>query len=77
VTFLSDHRSLLPKSTAPTLILQCTDDFIAPRSVGEYMAKMMPNATLELIDNVGHCPHLSAPSQSTIAIERFLAAEGL
>ena len=77
VTFLSDHRALLPKSTAPTLILQCTDDFIAPRSVGEYMAKMMPNATLELIDNVGHCPHLSAPSQSTIAIERFLAAEGL
>jgi sigma-B regulation protein RsbQ len=72
VTFLSDHRDALPKSTTPTLILQCSDDFIAPRTVGEYMQKNMSNAELCIIDNVGHCPHLSSPEASTHAIENYL-----
>jgi len=72
VTFLSDHRDALPKSTTPTLILQCSDDFIAPCTVGDYMQKTMPNAELCIIDNVGHCPHLSAPDASTLAIESYL-----
>ena len=29
VTFLSDHRADVPKSTVPALILQCSDDLIA------------------------------------------------
>jgi sigma-B regulation protein RsbQ len=72
VTFLSDHRDALSKSTVPTLILQCSDDFIAPRTVGEYMQKAMPDAELCIIDNVGHCPHLSSPEASTQAIENYL-----
>jgi len=76
VTFLSDHRADLPKARTPTLILQCSDDIIAPRSVGEYMQRAMPAATLRVIDNVGHCPHLSAPSASTAAMEDFLRAIG-
>lgn len=71
-TFLSDHRDALPKSITPTLILQCSDDFIAPCTVGEYMQKTMPNAELCIIDNVGHCPHLSAPDASTQAMENYL-----
>lgn len=73
VTFLSDHRAELPRLQAPTLILQCSDDLIAPRSVGEYMQAHIPNCTLCIIDNVGHCPHLSAPCASTEAMERFIA----
>lgn len=73
VTFLSDNRADLPRLTAPTLILQCSDDMIAPRSVGDYMHSRMPAATLRVIDNVGHCPHLSAPSASIEAIDAFLA----
>lgn len=73
VTFLSDHRAELPRLQAPTLILQCSDDLIAPRSVGEYMQAHIPNCTLRIIDNVGHCPHLSAPCASTEAMERFIA----
>ena len=49
-----------------------TDDLIAPVSVGEYMRRTLPDATLEIIENVGHCPHLSAPSASVSAMERFL-----
>ena len=72
VTFLSDHRADLPKLQAPTLILQCSEDLIAPRCVGEYMQKAIPHCTLRIIDNVGHCPHLSAPSASADAMEQFL-----
>jgi len=74
VTFLSDHRADLPKLNAPALILQCSDDLIAPQAVGEYMARTMPQATLRVIENQGHCPHLSAPSASVEAIDEFLAA---
>ena len=38
------------------------------------MAARMPRATLRVIDNVGHCPHLSEPEASTQAINDFLAS---
>lgn len=76
VTFLSDHRADLARIETPTLILQCSDDLIAPRAVGDYMHRTMKNATLRVIDNVGHCPHLSAPSASADAIATFLHALG-
>ena len=72
VTFLSDHRADLSRSRTPALILQCSEDLIAPLSVGRYMERALPLSTLHVIDNVGHCPHLSAPSASVDAIEGFL-----
>ncbi|MDQ6628369.1 MAG: alpha/beta hydrolase [Pseudomonadota bacterium] len=72
VTFLSDHRKDVAKAKTPALILQSTDDLIAPLAVGQYMQRTLPDSVLEVIDNVGHCPHLSAPSASVAAMERFL-----
>jgi sigma-B regulation protein RsbQ len=72
VTFLSDHRADLPKLQAPALILQCSEDVIAPVAVGEYVHEHIPNSTLRIIENVGHCPHLSAPRASAAAMEEFL-----
>lgn len=77
VTFLSDLRADLPQLKTPTLILQCSDDIIAPRAVGDYMQRVMPRAKLALIDNVGHCPHMSAPSACTEAMVAFLAERQL
>ncbi|MET0856481.1 MAG: alpha/beta hydrolase [Telluria sp.] len=77
VTFLSDHRAELARSRVPALILQCDDDLIAPTSVGQYMHRVMPQSALAIIDNVGHCPHLSAPGASTKAMENFLASLAL
>jgi len=74
VTFLSDHRADLPKSPTPALILQCSDDLIAPMSAGDYLHQHLPRSTLHVIDNVGHCPHMSAPTASSRAIDAFLAA---
>ncbi|MDB5897870.1 MAG: alpha/beta hydrolase [Ramlibacter sp.] len=74
VTFLSDHRADLPRLQAPTLVLQCSEDLIAPVAVGRYLERTIPNCTLRIIENVGHCPHLSAPSASAEAMEQFLAS---
>ncbi|MCD2518113.1 alpha/beta hydrolase [Massilia sp. G4R7] len=73
VTFLSDHRPDLPLSTTPALILQCSDDLIAPMSAGDYLHRHLPRSVLHVIDNIGHCPHMSAPTASTRAIDAFLA----
>lgn len=72
VTFLSDNRKDVAGLTTPTLILQSTDDLIAPVAVGEYLHTALPNSTLKLVDNVGHCPHLSAPAACSDAIDEFL-----
>jgi sigma-B regulation protein RsbQ len=72
-TFLSDHRADVPKSTVPALILQCSDDIVAPRPVGDYLHRHLPRSTLHVIENVGHCPHMSAPTASSRAIDAFLA----
>lgn len=77
VTFLSDVRSELPRLATPTLILQCDDDMIAPITVGEYLHRALAQSTLTIVNNVGHCPHLSAPSASGAAIDRFLMEQGL
>jgi sigma-B regulation protein RsbQ len=73
VTFLSDHRQDLPRNTVPALIMQCSDDMVAPLAVGEYLQRHLPASTLHVIDNVGHCPHMSAPTASSRAIDDFLA----
>jgi sigma-B regulation protein RsbQ len=72
-TFLSDNRGDVEGLATPTLILQSNQDLIAPITVGEYLNRVMPNSTLTLIDNVGHCPHLSAPSPCASAMTAFLA----
>jgi sigma-B regulation protein RsbQ len=73
VTFLSDHRADVSKSTTPALILQCSEDLIAPLTVGQFMHRSMPGSVLRIIDNVGHCPHMSAANASYEAMRQFLA----
>ncbi|KRP70830.1 alpha/beta hydrolase [Pseudomonas paralactis] len=73
VTFLSDNRQDVLGLTTPVLILQSTDDLIAPVAVGEYLHRVLQNSTYCLVDNVGHCPHMSAPQACAAAMDRFLA----
>lgn len=74
-TFLSDNRADLPRLKIPTLILQCSDDLIAPLQVGEYMHKHTPNSTLKVMKATGHCPHMSAPEETLSLMKEFLAAQ--
>ena len=73
ITFLSDNRADVTGLDTPTLILQCSDDLLAPQSVGRFLHDVLPRSTLRIIDNVGHCPHLSAPSASLAAMDAFLS----
>jgi len=59
VTFFSDSRAILPRIQARTLVVQCTDDAIAPRHVGEYTQSQIPNAKLVYLEAKGHCPILA------------------
>lgn len=77
VTFLADHRADLSRVTTPTLIVQSNDDLLAPVSVGQYMHNAIPGSELSIVDNVGHCPHLSAPGESKSATDAFLKRLGL
>jgi sigma-B regulation protein RsbQ len=77
VTFLSDVRADVPKLRVPALIVQCNDDLIAPISVGEYLHRELPRSMLRVIENLGHCPHLSAPSSTAQAMDAFLDEERL
>lgn len=72
VTFLSDNRADLPKLTVPALILQCTDDLIAPPVVGEYTHRHLPGSTLRYLNATGHCPHLSAPAEVIAVMKSYL-----
>jgi len=72
VTFLSDNRADLSHIKVPVLILQCSDDVIAPTSVGEYVHSNIPNSKLVTLDAVGHCPNLSAPNETIAAMRAFL-----
>lgn len=72
VTFLSDNRNDLASVSARTLVLQCTDDMIAPREVGEYVHAALPNSEFRLLQATGHCPHLSAPDEVAAAIRDFV-----
>jgi sigma-B regulation protein RsbQ len=72
VTFRADNRSDLPKVRARTLVLQCSDDVIAPRPVGEYVHRTIPGSEFVLMKATGHCPNLSAPEETITAIRAFL-----
>jgi sigma-B regulation protein RsbQ len=72
VTFLSDNRPDLADVTVPTLVLQCTDDLIAPVEVGTYVRDAIPGSRLAMLEATGHCPQLSAPEETIRAISAFV-----
>ncbi len=72
VTFLSDNRDDLARIQVPTLVLQCADDAIAPRAVGEYVRDHVAGSEMVVLEASGHCPNLSAPEATTEAIRAFV-----
>ncbi|MGY1813390.1 alpha/beta fold hydrolase [Blastococcus sp. SYSU D00820] len=72
VTFLSDNRADLDGVRVPTLVLQCSADAIAPEVVGRYVHQRVAGSVFTQLAATGHCPHLSAPDETTAAIRAFL-----
>jgi sigma-B regulation protein RsbQ len=72
-TFLSDNRSDLPKVTVPSLIMQSSEDIIAPPEVGAYLHRHLPQSQLQVLEATGHCPHMSHPQETIRVIQNYLS----
>jgi sigma-B regulation protein RsbQ len=72
VTFQSDNRADLARVGIPSLVLQCSDDPIAPQEVGEYVHSHLQDSQLVQLQATGHCPNLSAPDETVAAIRAYL-----
>ena len=58
--------------SVPTLVLQCTDDVIAPLPVGHYVYEHIPGSQFVQLSTSGHCPNISGPAELAEAIRSYL-----
>ncbi len=72
VTFLSDNRKDLPNIPVESLMLQCSEDILAPLEAGNYIHENTPNNTMVILKATGHCPHMSEPEETIAAMKAFL-----
>ena len=72
VTFLSDNRLDLALVSVPTVVLQCSDDVIAPAVVGDYVHEQIPGSRLMTLTATGHLPSLSDPDELAAVIRANL-----
>jgi len=73
-TFFADNRADLAAVSVPSLIMQCSEDAIAPVEVGNYLHGALARSTLHRMKATGHCPHISHPDETIEAIQTYLAA---
>jgi sigma-B regulation protein RsbQ len=71
-TFFADNRADLAGVRVPSLILQCSDDMVAPLAVGDYLHRELPASTLRVMKATGHCPHMSEPEETVSLMREYL-----
>ena len=71
-TFLADNRADLAAVRVPSLILQCSEDMIAPNVVGDYLSRELWGSTLSTLNATGHCPHMSHPDETIAVMREYL-----
>jgi sigma-B regulation protein RsbQ len=72
-TFFSDNREDLSKLKIPSLVLQCSEDIIAPLEVGNFVHENLQESKLRVMKAKGHCPHLSDPEETVMLIKEYLS----
>jgi 3-oxoadipate enol-lactonase len=68
-----DQRELLPKISAPTLVIAGKHDPATPLEAGEYIRSRIPAATLTVLD-AAHISNIEQPAAFTDAVLKFLLA---
>ncbi len=76
-TFFADNRLDLAKVDVPALVLQCSDDIIAPTAVGEFVHQQLRGSEFHHLQATGHCPHMSHPEETIAAIRTYLSRAGV
>jgi sigma-B regulation protein RsbQ len=71
-TFFSDNRRDLRFVRKPSLIMQCSDDVIAPLAVGHFLKENLEGSTLKILKATGHCPHVSHPVETIQVMKEYL-----
>ncbi len=71
-TFFADNRADLAAVRVPTLIMQCSEDMIAPLEVGEYLHRQLAGSALRVMRATGHCPHMSDPEETIQIMKEYL-----
>jgi sigma-B regulation protein RsbQ len=72
-TFFADNRADLAAVRVPSLIMQCSDDMIAPLVVGEFLSRSLRDSTLQIMSATGHCPQMSHPDETIAVIREYLS----
>ncbi|WP_223279589.1 alpha/beta fold hydrolase [Streptomyces sp. SDr-06] len=72
-----DAWALLPRISAPTLVLHGTDDRLTPPANGALLAERIPGATLRLLTGARHAYFLERSEEAGGAVLDFLAAHPL
>jgi sigma-B regulation protein RsbQ len=70
--FLGDYREHVKQCTTPVVLLQTKEDPSVPMEAALSLQQCLKNSTLEIIDTIGHLPHLSAPEAVADALRRHL-----
>lgn len=76
LVFFGDNRADLPRVSVPVLVMQCSDDAIAPDPVGHYVHRHLPRSTLVQLQASGHCPHMSHPKETIEVLRQYLKGDG-
>lgn len=67
------RTALLPRVTAPTLVIHGDDDPLVPIAGGRHVAELIPGARMEIVANLGHdLPPVLVPKLSQL-VGDFLA----
>ncbi|MCG7493272.1 alpha/beta fold hydrolase [Thalassobius sp. Cn5-15] len=73
----ADARQGIAAIEVPYLVCAGAQSGLYPRSTAQWLVEAAPDATLALIEQAGHSPHLEQPEAFCDAICRFVAAKGL
>ncbi|GHB45861.1 alpha/beta hydrolase [Streptomyces viridiviolaceus] len=70
-----DYREVLAAVEAPVLIAVGADDAYTPVAEAEAIHRLVPHATLAVIEKAGHLPGAEQPERFNAALLEFLAAQ--
>lgn len=71
----ADFAPLLPRVTAPVLVLWGSEDRTAPLRTAEVLLRRLPRAWLEIIDGAGHVPMSAQPQLFNQHLLGFLSGD--
>lgn len=69
-----DQQDVLRKSRISTLVLCGAHDQLCPVKRHEFMAELIPHATLTVLPDSGHLPTLEQPGDTTAALRAWMNA---